>query len=177
MAGCGKGGFSMQKLDGKSVAKEVKCSVCLFCIGGFLYNIIEVFWRGYSHWSMFFVGGACFNLIGRIHSFCRRGLFQRCTLCALAVTAVEFISGCLFNLKLKLNVWDYSGMFLNIKGQVCLLYSVLWGFLSLIAAPVYTRCRAKLTAGGREAPQLTVIPGGKLREAEAVEQRAERLAE
>ena len=154
----------MKKLSGKSAVQEAKCSFCLFCIGGFLYNIIEVLWRGYSHWTMFFVGGACFNLIGRIHTLCRKGLFQRCTLCALAVTAVEFVSGCLFNLKMKLNVWDYSGMFFNIKGQVCLLYSVLWGFLSLIAAPVYTRCRTRLTAPRPKTPQLRVIAGGKAEE-------------
>lgn len=151
----------MDKPSGKSLVQELKCSLCLFCIGGFLYNIIEVLWRGYSHWTMFFVGGACFNLIGRIHTFCRKGLFQRCVLCALAVTSVEFLSGCLFNLKMKLNVWDYSGMLFNIKGQVCLLYSVLWGFLSLIAAPIYSRCRTRLRDGRPKTPELTVIPGGK----------------
>jgi uncharacterized membrane protein len=66
----------------------------------------------------------------------------RCALCALAVTAVEFASGYLLNMRLKMNVWDYSGMMLNIKGQVCLLYSILWGALSLIALPVYRFCIA-----------------------------------
>ena len=154
----------MTKIAGKSMLKELKCGICLFCVGGFLYNIIEVLWRGYSHWTMFFVGGACFNLMGRIHTFCRKRLFQRCTLCALAVTLVEFFSGCLFNLKMKMNVWDYSGMFLNIKGQVCLLYSVLWGFLSLIAAPVYSRCRTRLAGGESKTPELRVITGGKRQE-------------
>lgn len=127
----------------KSILKNVRCSILLFLIGGTLYNIIEILWRGYTHWSMFIVGGACFNLIGRIHTLCKRGLFARCLLCSVAITFVEFISGCLFNLHLKMNVWSYSGMLLNIKGQVCLLYSVLWGALSVLALPIYNFCTSK----------------------------------
>lgn len=114
-------------MSGLSVPKKLGCTLFLFCIGGTLYNILEVLWRGYTHWTMFIVGGVCFNLIGRIHTICKKGLLIRCTLCSLAITAVEFVSGCLFNLRLKMNVWNYSNMLLNIKGQVCLLYSVLWG--------------------------------------------------
>ena len=99
---------------------------------------------------MFIVGGICFNIIGRIHSLCRKGMVIRCTLCALAVTAVELASGYLLNMRLKMNVWDYSGMMLNIKGQVCLLYSMLWGALSLIALPVYRFCIANF-AGNKTA--------------------------
>ena len=118
-----------------------QCAVGIFCIGGSLYNIIEIFWRGYTHWSMFIVGGACFQMIGHIHTaFARESLLRRCALCSAAVTAVEYLSGCLFNLHLHLNVWDYSSMFLNLRGQVCLLYSVLWGMLSIIAKPIYHYC-------------------------------------
>ena len=38
---------------------------------------------------------------------------------------------------MHMNVWDYSGFPLNIMGQVCLLYSVLWGLLSIVAIPLY----------------------------------------
>lgn len=117
---------------------RLRCQAGIFLIGGLLYNLIEIIWRGYTHWSMFLVGGLCFQLIGCIHTALRRwGLFLRCVLCSLAVTAVEFASGCLFNLKLQMNVWDYSGFPLNILGQVCLLYTILWGLLSIVAIPVY----------------------------------------
>jgi uncharacterized membrane protein len=120
--------------------KKIRCNILVFIIGGALYNVIEILWRGYTHWTMFIVGGACFSLIGRIHTICKKGLLIRCTLCAGVITLIEYISGCLFNLRLKMNVWDYSGMILNIKGQVCLLYSVLWGLLSIAAIPVYKNC-------------------------------------
>jgi len=92
-----------------------------------------VLWRGYTHWSMFFVGGICFLFIGFIHTASRRCLFIRCFMCSLAITLTELISGYLVNLVLKMNVWDYSGYPYNLKGQICLLYSVLWGLLSIIA--------------------------------------------
>ncbi len=132
-----------------SFLRKARCLVCLFCIGGFLYNVIEILWRGYTHWSMFFAGGACFTLIGHIQRVCKHSLFVRCAYCALAVTLVEFISGCIVNLWWKLNVWDYSDMLLNVKGQVCALYSVLWGGLSVIAMPIYRRLRALIDRPNR----------------------------
>lgn len=45
----------------------------------------------------------------------------------LAEYAVDF-----FNKEvLHVAFWNYSRRFLNLNGRVCLLYSVLWGFLSL----------------------------------------------
>lgn len=110
----------------------------LFCIGGGIYNVIEVLWRGHSHWSMFLVGGTCFHLIGKIGTrLYRHSLLTVSAACSAAVTVVEYISGCVLNRRLKLGVWDYSHMPANLHGQVCLLYSVLWGGLSLLALPVY----------------------------------------
>ena len=39
----------------------------LFGAGGLLYVFVEMLWRGYSHWTMFIVGGLCFVLIGLIN--------------------------------------------------------------------------------------------------------------
>lgn len=39
----------------------------LLLIGGSIYFCIEVMWRGYSHVSMFFIGGLCFVAIGSIN--------------------------------------------------------------------------------------------------------------
>ncbi len=114
------------------------CFTELFILGGAGYNLIELLWRGYSHWSMFFLGGTCFHLIGKIGArMRRRGWLAVGIACSAAVTAAEFVSGCFLNLRWKLNVWDYSHMFGNLYGQVCLLYSVLWGGLSLLALPLY----------------------------------------
>ena len=41
--------------------------ILFFFIGGFLYGLIEIISRGYSHISMFLAGGICFILIGLIN--------------------------------------------------------------------------------------------------------------
>lgn len=105
------------------------------CVGGCLYTLIELMWRGYSHWTMFFVGGLCFRIICATHEQLkgRMGLFGRCMVCAAMVTMVEFISGCIINVWFGLGVWDYSNVPFNLFGQVCLPYLGLWAIASAAA--------------------------------------------
>ncbi|MEA4964402.1 MAG: hypothetical protein VB055_01090 [Oscillospiraceae bacterium] len=93
--------------------------------GGSLYCLTELLWRRYTHVSMFLVGGLCFLLLAELGRL-PRPFFVRALLGAAAVTGVEFVSGCVLNLLLRLNVWDYSTLPLNLLGQVCLLYALLW---------------------------------------------------
>jgi len=58
-------------------------------------------------------------------------LFAQCLVGGLVITAIEFVAGAIVNVRLKLNVWDYSKMPLNLYGQVCLPFSLLWCLLTL----------------------------------------------
>ena len=122
------------------------CSlVIIFGIGAFLYGLIEILWRGYTHWSMLVAGGICFvSFSGIAHCMKKKPLLYKCVLGSISVTAVEFVFGLIFNLILKKNIWDYSKMPFNLGGQVCLLYTVLWGFLSIIAIPFAEKVHNKL---------------------------------
>lgn len=104
----------------------------LFSLGGIFYLLIELLWRGYSHWTMFALGGLCFVLIGVINEFYtfEIPLFIQMVIGTFIITVLEFITGCIVNLTLHLNVWDYSDMPLNIMGQICLPYMLLWFLLS-----------------------------------------------
>ncbi len=115
----------------------IRRHAALATVGGLSYNILELIWRGRTHWSMFLVGGVCFELIGLIARRVRAPLVAKCGLCSLGITAVEFVSGCIVNLWWGMRVWDYSDMRFNLKGQVCLLYSAFWLAISLVAMPVY----------------------------------------
>lgn len=108
--------------------------IILFDVGGLLYVLFELIWRGYSHWTMFLVGGICFVLIGIINEVIpwKMPLVHQMTIGAAIITTVEFISGCIINLWFGQNVWDYSGMPFNILGQVCLPFSFLWFLISAI---------------------------------------------
>lgn len=104
----------------------------LWSIGGTLYVLCELVFRGRSHWTMFIVGGLCFWLIGLINEVIpwEMPVWQQCIIGAVIITTVEFIAGCIINIWLGWQVWDYSGLPFNVLGQVCLPFTVLWGFLA-----------------------------------------------
>lgn len=102
--------------------------------GGSTYCSLEVIFRGRSHWSMVVLAFILFLLIGSLNnlfpwemSLAKQGVIGACM-----VTVLEFITGCIVNIWLGWNVWDYSNMPLNILGQVCLPFSLLWILLSIV---------------------------------------------
>ncbi|MBZ2175323.1 putative ABC transporter permease [Schnuerera sp. xch1] len=108
----------------------------LFIIGGVSYLFIEILWRGYSHITMFILGGLCFILIGLIneHYFTSKiSLLIQQTISCLIITILELIFGLILNVWLGLDIWNYSNLEFNFMGQICLTYSILWFFLSLPA--------------------------------------------
>lgn len=107
-------------------------NLILFAIGGIVYLTIELLWRGYSHWSMFVLGGLCFWIIGMINEYStdKTPLIFEMLLGTFLITGLELLFGYVLNIRLGLNVWDYSDMRFNILGQICLRYSVMWFFLS-----------------------------------------------
>lgn len=112
----------------------------LFTVGGSIYYLIEFVYKtfisgGILHWSMFLLGGLCFLIIGALNeklpwemSIIKQGLIG-----AIIVTVLEFVFGIVLNTILKLNIWDYSHLPLNIMGQVCLPFAIAWFFLAIIA--------------------------------------------
>lgn len=112
--------------------KAVVRPLVLFCFGGSIYVMIEIAWRGHTHWTMAVVGGLCFVLIGAINEVFtfEMPLLLQMAVGALMITLVEFCAGCILNLWLNLGIWDYSRMPFNIAGQICLPFSVGWFFLS-----------------------------------------------
>ena len=122
----------MESIMEKKYFESVLKALILFCIGGIAYLLIEILWRGHSHWSMFFLGGACFFIVGLIneHSDYNAPLVFDMILASFIITTLEFIAGYILNIRLNLNVWDYSDLPFNIMGQVCLPYMGLWFVLS-----------------------------------------------
>lgn len=107
----------------------------LFLIGGNLYYSIEILWRGYSHWSMFILGGLCFIYAGLQNEYIEwnYSFWKQILKVELFVLIGEFVTGCIVNILLGWNIWDYSTLPFNILGQVCLSYAVLWIPLCAIA--------------------------------------------
>ena len=119
----------------KKILRYLSKEFVLFIIGGLIYVGIEILARGFSHWSMFILGGICFVIVGLLNEFYEwELLFQyQCLIGSLVITTLEFITGCIVNIKLGWNVWDYSDQLFNLMGQICLKNSIYWIFLSGIA--------------------------------------------
>jgi len=107
----------------------------LYLIGGRVYTWIEILWRGFTHWTMFHLGGACFVIMGLLNEYkytWKTSLFKQSVISAFVITVFEFFTGCIVNLWLGWNVWDYSGLPFNLLGQICLYYFFLWIPLSAV---------------------------------------------
>lgn len=105
----------------------------LFLTGGICYFGIEILARGYSHWTMVIVGGICFVLIGLLNEKTpKMSLLKQMFYSAILITIIEFLSGCILNLWLKLDIWDYSKNAFNLLGQICLSHTIYWFFLSVV---------------------------------------------
>lgn len=100
----------------------------LFWFGGSFYTTLEVFWRGYSHWTMFLLAGTIFVIIGLLNELWNWNshLISQIAVATGIATLSEFICGCIVNLWLGWHIWDYSEMFGNVLGQICPAFTLLW---------------------------------------------------
>ncbi len=102
----------------------------VYLLGAVLYGTIEILWRGFTHWTMLVLGGACFSLMYLL-SATSLPFMLKLLLSALCITVLEFGTGYLVNITLGWHVWDYSALPFNIMGQVCPLYTLFWVLLSV----------------------------------------------
>ena len=107
----------------------------LFLLGGYTYYSIEILWRGYSHYSMIICGGICFIYAGLQNEQVEWDypFWKQVLRVEAFILSAEFITGCIVNLWLGLDVWDYSGLSGNILGQTCPQFALLFLPLSAIA--------------------------------------------
>ena len=107
----------------------------LFLTGAMVYGIIEILWRGRTHWTMAVLGGISFVICGGVNEYlsCETPLLLQCLICAVLITAAELAAGMVLNVRMGLAIWDYSDLPFQYRGQICLGYSCLWYLLSMVA--------------------------------------------
>ena len=113
---------------------KIKKYEFLFFVGATIYVIIEKLYRGHSHWTMFLLGGICFIALGLINEVMPwdMPLLLQMFIGGAIITVLELITGCVVNLWLGWNVWDYSELPFNLWGQISLFSSIVWVGLSLV---------------------------------------------
>ncbi len=127
------------------ILKKHKCGLVLFGFGAIGYAIIEILWRGRTHWSMMLAGGISFLGLSKISEKLKKScLFVKAIAGCVFITTIEYIFGILFNIILKRKVWDYSKMPLNVSGQICALYSFFWFILSFLFIPLSDKIKNKM---------------------------------
>ena len=128
----------------------------LLAIGGTVYCGIEILVRGFTHWTMFLVGGICFILIGIINEITpKMPLVRQMLLSAVIITVAEFVSGCILNIWLDLDIWDYSNETFNLLGQISLKHTIYWFLLSCVGIILDDYVRHFLF--GEEKPHYKII--------------------
>lgn len=129
----------------------------LFWFGGSTYCTIEVLWRGYSHWTMLLLAGSLFIVIGFLNEIWEwdSSFLLQVGIATIIATISEFLTGCVVNLWLKWDIWDYSNVPFNLLGQICLPYTVLWTLLSAVAIVIDDVIRWRFF--GEEKPHYKLI--------------------
>ena len=111
--------------------KKIIGKLGLFLSCGFIYCMIEILFRGWSHWSMFvlagFLGVFCVDSVNNVLSFDCDYIVQ-ILISTILCTIGEGISGIIFNVWLQLNVWDYSNMPWGtfFFGQCNVVFCIAW---------------------------------------------------
>lgn len=130
----------------KNKVREYAETTLLSAVG---YCVLEMLWRGRTHWSMAVAGGFCFSSLHAINEgYGELPLWRRCLWGAATVTAAELLIGCIVNIRHDWKVWDYSDQPGNIMGQICPLFSFLWFLLCMPLCGLSACIRKKISRDG-----------------------------
>lgn len=108
----------------------LKKTAFIFPVGCIGYSLIEIWMRGYTHWTMTLLGGICLLSIAFVfEEFAQSPLILQAAMGTIVVTAAEFCTGLVINLLLGWSIWDYTGEPGNFLGQICPRFSFYWFML------------------------------------------------
>lgn len=103
-------------------------------IAGGIYLLIELAWRGHTHWTMLPLAAVIFVCAGVLDERENPPPFWGQVVIGTGIaTALEFAAGLILNLWLGLGIWDYSHMAGNILGQICPQFTLAWAALMAVS--------------------------------------------
>lgn len=140
-----------------SKAGERVLSMLLWTWGGALYFLLEVAYKTITghperiSWTMLVLAIVLCIPVERagyqLPWACPLWLQALC--CAALVTVTEFAAGCVLNLCLGLDIWDYSDIPFNLMGQICFPFSVVWWVLCFLFIVVFDWMRYAVIGGDK----------------------------
>ena len=128
----------------------------IWALGGSLYYTFELVFRGFSHWSMFVLGGICmvfFTVQGQMLHW-QDPLWRQILRGTIFITVMEFITGIIVNKWMHLQVWDYTDQPFQLFGQICLPFALI--FSGLCALGILLSGYLLYWLYGEEKPNFTL---------------------
>jgi uncharacterized membrane protein len=117
--------------------KKIMEYPAVFFTGGLGYGLLELIYRGHTHWTMPAAGGVCLLLIYLVSNNMKAKKWQKWVMGAFIISTVEFVTGGIVNILLGWKVWSYSHHRFNLMGQICPLFTLQW---FLLCIPVVRLC-------------------------------------
>lgn len=113
--------------------KNIEKYFLLFIIGGLGYGLIEIAFRGYTHWSMVITGGSAFLCLYIINkSLENTPVIIKSLIGAFIITTMELTVGLVVNKIFNFAVWDYTNTPINFMGVISLPFCACWYGISYI---------------------------------------------
>lgn len=122
----------MRTLDFKMVLRLV----FFYCFAGGVYMTMELIYRQYTDYHMFYLAGFIGLLLLSINEWISydTDYLLQVLICGTVAIFGEFVCGGMFNH--DFHIWDYRDLPLNLYGQIQLYFAFVWYALSAIFIPV-----------------------------------------
>lgn len=118
--------------------KNIEKYIFIFLFGGFGYGLLEIAFRGFTHWSMIITGGSSLLILYLINkALPKTPLIIKALLGAAAITIIEFSVGVIVNKVYSFGVWDYTNSPGNIMGIITPAFSLCWFAISLFMISMF----------------------------------------
>lgn len=107
-----------------------------YCFGGGVYMTLEIIYRQYTDYHMFYLAG----IIALIILFCNEWLsydtdfIVQVFICGTCTLIGELICGILFNADYQ--IWDYRMLPYHFMGHIQLYFAIIWYVLAAIFIPI-----------------------------------------
>lgn len=111
----------------------------IFTISGLIYIMLELAWRGRTHWTMFVCAGLCGLVMANVNNNLLKfdtDFRIQVLVSALCCTTFEFLFGIIFNG--DFSIWDYRntwGTIHVLDDQINILFFGIWIIISVFGLP------------------------------------------
>ena len=120
------------KIDFKNIMRII----FFYCFAGGLYMTMELIYRQYTDYHMFYLAGIIGILILSINEWLNydTDFVLQVFICGTCALIGELICGLIFNA--DYSIWDYRNLPFQFMGQIQLYFAFIWYILCAIFIPI-----------------------------------------